>query len=116
MAGRKPGTPKTGGRTKDTPNKVNAEFRETVRKLLEDNSANVGRWLALVAEGDGSDSGKPDPAKALDLLAKLAEFAAPKLNRTEVTGKDGGPVETNATHGLSEPTLRLLEGITGPRA
>lgn len=93
MAGRKPGTPKTGGRKKNTPNKVTAEFRETVRQLLEDNSANVGRWLALVAEGDGSDSGKPDPAKALDLLSKLAEFAAPKLNRTEHVGNGGGPID-----------------------
>jgi len=94
MAGRKPGTPKTGGRKKGVPNKVNAEFRETVRQLLEDNSKNVGRWLTLVAEGDGTDACKPDPGKALDLLAKLAEFAAPKLSRTEHTGPDGGPVQT----------------------
>lgn len=76
------------------PNKVTVEFRETVRKLLEDNSENVGRWLTLVAEGDGTEQGKPDPAKALDLLAKLAEFAAPKLNRTEHVGEGGGPVQT----------------------
>jgi len=93
MAGRKPGTPKTGGRKKGVPNKVNAEFRETVRQLLEDNSKNVGRWLTLVAEGDGTDACKPDPGKALDLLAKLAEFAAPKLNRVEHVGDGGGPVE-----------------------
>lgn len=83
MAGRKPGTPKTGGRQKGTPNKVNAEFRETVRRVLESNTENVGRWLALVAEGDGSEGSCGDPAKALDLLVKLAEFAAPKLSRVE---------------------------------
>jgi hypothetical protein len=33
---------------------------------------------------------KPDPAKALDNLAKLAEFAAPKLARTEHVGDNGG--------------------------
>lgn len=104
MAGRKPGTPKTGGRKKGVPNKVNAEFRETVRQLLEDNSQNVGRWLTLVAEGDGSDNLKPDPAKALDLLAKLAEFAAPKLNRTEHTGPNGGPVE----HQVSTVERRIV--------
>lgn len=81
---------KTGGRTKGTPNKVTTEFRETVQKVLEDNSANVGRWLTMVAEGDGES--KPDPGKALDLMAKLAEYAAPKLARTEVTGAGGGPV------------------------
>lgn len=77
------------------PNKATVEFRETVRKLLEDNSENVGRWLTLVAEGDGTEHGKPDPAKALDLLSKLAEFAAPKLNRTEHVGEGGGPVSHN---------------------
>lgn len=81
MAGK--GMPKTGGRQKGTTNRINAEFRETVRQLLEDNAENVGRWLLLVAEGDGSENGKPDPGKALDLMAKLAEFAAPKLTRTE---------------------------------
>lgn len=82
------------GRPKGIPNKVTVEFRETVRKLLESNAENVGRWLTLVAEGDGTDKGSPDPGKALDLLVKLAEFAAPKLNRTEVTGDGGGAVET----------------------
>jgi hypothetical protein len=93
MAGK--GQPKTGGRQKGTTNKVTAEFRDTVRKLLEDNAANVGRWLTLVAEGDGTDSGKPDPAKALDLLSKLAEFAAPKLNRTEHAGDQNAPLKTS---------------------
>ena len=83
---------KTGGRVAGQPNKATKEFRETVTALLSDNSANVGLWLSQVAEG--FDDVKPDPAKALDLLAKLAEFAAPKLNRTEHTGKDGGEIET----------------------
>jgi hypothetical protein len=80
------------GRPKGSQNKVNREFRETVRQLLEDNGENVGRWLTLVAEGDGTDTGKPDPAKALDLLAKLAEYAAPKLNRTEHAGDEKQPI------------------------
>ena len=89
----RPKRPKTGGRQAGTPNKVTKEFRATVQRLLEENSDNVGRWLTLVAEGDGSENGKPDPAKALDLLAKLAEYAAPKLGRIEHTGANGGPVQ-----------------------
>lgn len=89
--------PKTGGRAKGVPNKATQEFRETVQKLLDDNRENVGRWLTLVAEGDGTDTGKPDPAKALDLLSKLAEFAAPKLARTEHTGVDGGDIKQAIT-------------------
>lgn len=83
------------GRPKGVPNKVTREFRETVRALLESNADNVSIWLAQVAEGD--DYTNPDPAKALDLLAKLAEFAAPKLNRVEHVGEGGGPVRIIAT-------------------
>lgn len=81
------------GRPKGVPNKATTEFRQTVTQLLEKNADNVSIWLDQVATG-GENPEKADPAKALDLLAKLAEFAAPKLNRTEVTGKDGGPMET----------------------
>lgn len=108
--GRPPGGKKTGGRKKGTPNKVNAEFRETVRRLLEDNAANVGKWLALVAEGDG-DQVKPDPGKALDLLTRLAEYAAPKLSRTEHVGEGGGPVVTLDAGKLSDAALQELLSV-----
>lgn len=67
------------GRKAGVPNKATQTFRETVTKVLEENSANVSIWLQQVA--------KNDPAKALDLLAKLAEYAAPKLSRVEQTGE-----------------------------
>lgn len=106
VGGRKPGTPKTGGRKKGTPNKITQDFRETVRLLLEDNTENVSIWLAKVAEDN--------PAKALDLLTGLAEYAAPKLARTELTGENGGPIQTKSTldvSGLTDEQLRALAAI-----
>ena len=78
------------GRKAGVPNKVTQEFRETVRKLLENNAQNVELWLTQIAVGD--EDNKPDPKGALDMLAKLAEFAAPKLARTEVVGDAEAPI------------------------
>jgi hypothetical protein len=78
------------GRKAGIPNKVTQEFRDTVRKLLESNAENVEIWLTQVAIGD--DDNKPDPKGALDILAKLAEFAAPKLARTELVGDKESPI------------------------
>ena len=83
------------GRPKGVPNRATTEFRDTIRALLDGNKDNVSIWLQSVADGDPEYERKPDPYRALDLLAKLAEYAAPKLSRTEVTGQDGGPVEVS---------------------
>lgn len=83
------------GRPKGVPNRATTEFRDTIKALLDGNKENVSIWLQSVAEGDEEHQRKPDPYRALDILAKLAEYAAPKLSRTEVTGQDGGPVEVS---------------------
>ena len=85
------------GRPKGKPNRATTEFRDTVRNLLEGNSENVAVWLQSVAEGDPTHDRKPDPYRALDLLAKLAEYAAPKLARTEHVGNADQPVEMKIT-------------------
>lgn len=81
------------GRPKGAVNKTTRAFRETVTALLENNADNVQKWLTTVADGDG-DQVKPDPKSALDLLAKLAEYATPKLARTEHIGDENAPVVT----------------------
>ena len=73
------------GRAKGVPNKATTAFRETIQKLLEANSENVSLWLKQVAA--------EDTGKALDLVSKLAEYATPKLARTEVSGTDGQPLQ-----------------------
>lgn len=82
---------KTGGRSVGTPNKATRAFRDTVNALLEGNAENVSEWLQTVAYGDG-DQLKPDPKGALDLLCKLAEYATPKLARTELAGDKDAPL------------------------
>lgn len=81
------------GRPKGAVNKATKTFRDTVNALLEGNAENVSEWLQTVAYGDG-DQVKPDPKGALDMLAKLAEYATPKLARTELVGDDKAPLKT----------------------
>ena len=89
-----------GGRKPGATNRSTQTFRETITNLLQDNSSNVGIWLERVSQDD--------PAKALDLLAKLAEYAAPKLSKVEQTS------EVTVTHGyafaIERPVRPALEG------
>jgi len=106
-ANRPPVTPKgvrLGGRAKGTPNKATVEFRQTVTSLLENNAHNVSKWLGQVAEGMPEHDTKPDPYKALDMLAKLAEYATPKLARQEHVGENGGAMKFE----LSAPWLERI--------
>ena len=80
------------GRPAGSVNKATKAFRDTVNDLLQANSENVALWLSQVANGVGGK--EPAPEKALDLLAKLAEYAAPKLARTEIAGDQEKPLKT----------------------
>jgi hypothetical protein len=80
------------GRPRGSPNKSTAEVREAVARLVSMNIEDADEWLSMVAYGDEELGVKADPGKALDLLAKISEFHLPKLARTEVTGKDDGPI------------------------
>jgi hypothetical protein len=84
--GRKPGGPKTGGRTKGTPNKATAGARQAIAALVEGNIDRIEGWLARTAI--------KDPARASDLMIRLLEFHVPKLARSEISGPDGGPIST----------------------
>jgi hypothetical protein len=95
MAAR-PGTrpPNAGkGRKKGVPNRATADVRMAFSQLLERNTNKLDGWLARV--------GKNDPARALDLVIKLAEYHIPKLSRTEVAN-----AETPFMVQIVDPTRR----------
>lgn len=73
-----------------------------VNELLAANEANFAKWVQQVADGvppvvngEGKviQPGRPaNPGEAARLIAMFAEYAAPKLSRSEVTGDAGGPL------------------------
>jgi hypothetical protein len=73
------------GRPKGAPNKSTAIVREAIARMAEDNAENFNLWLTQVAASS--------PEKACDIYLKAIEYHIPKLARTEVTGKDQGPIE-----------------------
>jgi hypothetical protein len=76
MAG-KGGYREGSGRPKGVPNKVTSKAREALQQLIDEHSENLGKWITEVAA--------EDPARALEIFAKLAEYTMPKLARTETT-------------------------------
>lgn len=67
---------KTGGRTKNTPNKVTADIKESYRLLINENLGNMSNWLNEIAI--------KDPAKAFSIIIELSEYVIPKLARSDV--------------------------------
>jgi hypothetical protein len=108
--GSKPGE-RRGGRKPGVPNKVTQDFRATVAKVLGENSENVGKWLKSVADGDKAAGRAGDPGKALDLMAKLAEYAAPKLARTELVGDPDNPVHVAPSAMTDEALMALISKL-----
>lgn len=73
--GRKTG----GGSRKGIPNRATADARSVFSALLENNADQAQALFDRVA--------KKNPGKALDVLAKLAEFCIPKLSRSTIDGE-----------------------------
>ena len=69
-------------RQKGTPNKATVAVRDVFTAFVEANAEKAQALFDRVAARD--------PAKALDLLARIAEFGVPKLARTEFAGQGEG--------------------------
>ena len=90
---------KVGGRAAGVPNKVTAQAREAIAMFVDGNAHRLTQWLDDVANGIPEADIKPNPAKAFELFQSVVEYHVPKLARTEITGKDDGPVEMVVTWG-----------------
>lgn len=66
--GRPEGLPKTGGRTKGTPNKITKEVRETIQEILDNELKEIPTLLATL-----------EPKDRLYFLTRLLPFVIPKL-------------------------------------
>lgn len=97
---------KTGGRKAGTPNTATAEARAAIAQFVDGNAHRLQNWLDAIAEGETDEEGKvivpPNPVKAFELFQSVIEYHVPKLARTELTGKDGGPLQVN----IVDPTRR----------
>ncbi len=80
------------GRIKGIPNKATADARAAIAAFVDGNAHRLAGWLDQVAAGDPENDIKPNPSRAFDMFQSIVEYHVPKLARTEVTGKDGGPV------------------------
>lgn len=85
MAGRKPGGPKTGGRQKGTPNKVNADLKAMILGALEKKGG--VRYLAEKADSH--------PAAFMALVGKVLPMT--------IQGDPNAPLVSSITVQLVKP-------------
>ena len=95
VAGKKKGSPKTGGRVSGQPNKATSDARASIALFVDGNAHRLNGWLDMVA--NGTDDVKPNPVKAFEMFQSLVEYHVPKLARAEVSGPDGGPQKVEVT-------------------
>jgi len=69
---RKKGTPKTGGRSSGTPNKVTTDLRSWVNELLDRNRQQIDE-----------DIKRLDPQQRVAIFEKLLSYAIPKMQAVE---------------------------------
>lgn len=84
------------GSRKGVPNKSTASAREAIARFVDGNADRLQAWLDQIAEEDG-------PKAAFQCFGDVLEYHVPKLARTEITGEDGGAVQTEITIKLVKP-------------
>ncbi|HTT02273.1 MAG TPA: hypothetical protein VMG11_09330 [Steroidobacteraceae bacterium] len=70
-----------GGSRKGIPNKATSKTRDLITAFVDSNAEKVQELWDKVAQNE--------PARALELYAKITEFALPKLSRSTIDGELG---------------------------
>ncbi len=80
------------GRPVGSQNKDLKEVRHAIALFVDGNAHRLERWLDQIA--------KDNPMAAFDRYMSVLEYYIPKLQRTEVTGKDGERLNITVVTGL----------------
>lgn len=80
------------GRPKGSPNKSTQSARDAIAQFVEGNAERLMGWLDKIAEDN--------PMAAFDRYMSVVEFHIPKLQRQEITGKDGERLQINVVTGV----------------
>lgn len=131
VPGNKPGSQKMpgSGRAAGTQNKITLTAKAAIAEFVDGNAHRLAGWLDQVANGrlmldaEGKqvyDSQgnvvyeiRPNPEKAFNLFQSVVEYHVPKLARSEISGINGGAIETSVVDlkGLSDTELTQIQTL-----
>jgi hypothetical protein len=106
--------PGCNGRPKGVPNKSTGRVKDFMSLFLTQNVTRLNELLDKIEKGCPEDGLRPDPKGAAQFLMQVAEFVVPKLQRTEVVGNEGGPVQV-ATIDASKLSDDAIQQILAAR-
>lgn len=86
-------SPRTSGKPGETY--ATRAAREAIAEFVDMNASKLNRWLDEIYDENG-------PKDAFNAFSSLLEYHVPKLARTEVVGKDDGPVEIAVSWSLEK--------------
>lgn len=129
--GAKPGTtkPAGSGRAAGTQNKITLTAKAAIAEFVDGNAHRLAGWLDQVANGrllmdkngkqvyDGQGNIvyeiRPNPEKAFNLFQSVVEYHVPKLARSEISGPNGGAIQTTMVDfkNLSDAELSTMQQL-----
>jgi len=122
------------GRAAGTQNKITLTAKAAIAEFVDGNAHRLAGWLDQVANGrllmdkdgkqvyDGQGNIvyeiRPNPEKAFNLFQSVVEYHVPKLARSEISGPNGGAIETAVVDlkGLSDTELVQMQTLLGKAA